>query len=199
MRFLGLTAFAVLFAAGLSIIGPAGAVGPDAPDGATAHLTTGMGTANLVLTPDANGDYVIYATLYEKVGGAWQIARINAALRVFTWGDHASSVTATQDVPNSVALSADGSVNAGWSDRVLIPFTSTGANVLKVPASALKSDVSTPRAVDIFVTFSALGTSDHTPTSHWNVARNQVIGRGEFDTADTMDVFGTQFPVVSVA
>lgn len=189
-----------LYCMPLLVIAIAGLVGlpatsqpaPLAQDGITARIT-GWGFGNVVFTPDVNDDYTVNVEIFQKINGVWQPApAMNAALRVFTWGDHSASadVLVSQE---EISAEASGSFTADWTDKVLIPFTSAaqGPVTLKFPRSAVNPDGAV-NGFDLFVTFSELGGSP-VPTSHHSVVKNQLISSGKYDEADALDYSGTHY------
>lgn len=160
-----------ILATALLVVPPALALpvpGVRLPDGITASITSPGSVADVVWTPDGNGNVAVQVEVFRLVGGSWQQIQLWSTLRVFTVG-----VLEEEDV-------------------VSIPFRSsaTGPVTVTFPASALGGAA----VADVFVTFSELGGSP-VPTSHHHVVKNQLIALGQFDLADAFDYHTTTRPV----
>ena len=170
MRFLGITAVAVLMFAGLMTAMPANAAGSD---GFTAKiLPSGRGDNTW------HGDFV-RITVYSKGLTGWSATGASGTLHVFM-PQQSASHSEVADPPAHVEASVSAEVQT-WQEVATVSFIGNGSpTAVSVPV--LVDNPNTPYTPTKFLVSMSDGTS-----AWYSLAKNQLISSGNFDQADLVD------------
>lgn len=140
------------------------------PDGITALLAPANAVADEVFLRDADGNFPVAITLYEKIDGAWTQVSLGAALRMAVYDADGTE----RDV-----------LTKGFRSSATAPVSVT------IPGDR----VAAGQVFDLWVT---MQRSDGTfPTSHHSVQKNALLAQGEHDLADVFDFHHVLNPVAS--